>query len=209
MTSIIPWTAPESAELWPASFCSPFCSQRLDLIMTYIQLFICLVTRYCLCTVGKCVAGRMWQQSINKNSISQQLNSFDCTLLLNSTTKIFQSDLHIRVTGFHHYHIKARSNWATEIRDDFIVDKDSVNVILLEGISSDLIQLPPGVFLHSADVVHVQLDPFINPTEQLPVEISEQALLLLKEERGTKFILEGEFCVVLTEVHKMPWNEIV
>lgn len=85
------------------------------------------------------------------------------------------------------------------------MDTDSVNVILLEGITSDLIQLPPGVFLHSADVVHVQLDPFINPTEQLPVEISEQALLLLlKEERGTKFILEGEFCVVLTEVHKMP-----
>lgn len=84
------------------------------------------------------------------------------------------------------------------------MDKDSVNVILLEGISSDLIQLPPGVFLHSADVVHVQLDPFINPTEQLPVEISEQALLLLKAERGTKFILEGEFCVVLTEIHKMP-----
>lgn len=75
------------------------------------------------------------------------------------------------------------------MKNDFKVDTDSVNVILLEGISSDLIQFPPGLFLHSADVVHVQLDPFINPTEQLPVEISEQALLLLlKEERGTKFI---------------------
>lgn len=89
------------------------------------------------------------------------------------------------------------------MRNGFKVDKDSVNVILLEGISSDLIQFPPGLFLHSADVVHVQLDPFINPTEQLPVEISEQALLLLlNENRGAKFIFR-RFCVVLTEVHKM------
>lgn len=74
------------------------------------------------------------------------------------------------------------------------MDKNRVNVNLLEGISSDLIQFPPGLFLHSADVFHVQLDPFINPTEQLPVEISEQALLLLlKGEKGTQFILEGEF----------------
>jgi len=134
--------------------------------------------------VGKCEAG---QQNINKNSISQQRNS----ILKNSTTKIYQSNLLIRVTGFYS-------------------GQRQCNVNLLKAISSDLIQLPPGFFLHSADVIHVQLDPFINPTEQLPVEISEQALLLLlKEVRGTKFILEGEFCVVLTvqkskRCHEMP-----
>lgn len=57
--------------------------------------------------------------------------------------------------------------------------------------SSDLIQFLPGLFLHSADVVHVQLDPFINPTEQLPVEVSEQALLLLENKREKYYVYLG------------------
>lgn len=85
MMSLIPWTAPESAELWSAPLCCPFCSQWLDLIMGYVQLLICLVTRNCLCVVGKFVAGlsRHSKHQTNKNSISQRMNSAACKFYYN------------------------------------------------------------------------------------------------------------------------------
>lgn len=92
LTSLIPRTAPESAELWPAPLCCPFCSQWLDLIMGYIQLFICLVTRNCLCVVGKCVVGprrHSKHRNTNKNAISQ--HEFSQYSLLNSTTKYLRA----------------------------------------------------------------------------------------------------------------------
>lgn len=56
----------------------------------------------------------------------------------------------------------------------------SVNFTCLIYRPSHLIKFLPGLFLHSPDVVHVELNPSVDPAEELPMEVSEQALLLLR-----------------------------
>lgn len=42
-----------------------------------------------------------------------------------------------------------------------------------------LIQLLRCLLLHASDVIHRQVDPFVDPAEQLSVEVGEQTLLHL------------------------------
>ena len=43
-----------------------------------------------------------------------------------------------------------------------------------------LVQLLACLLLHAPDVLHGQLDPLVDPAEELAVEVGEQALLLLR-----------------------------
>lgn len=58
-----------------------------------------------------------------------------------------------------------------------------ISALSLSLSVAHLIQLLPGLLLHPANVIHVQFNPIINPAEELPVEISKQALFLLLAER--------------------------
>lgn len=67
-----------------------------------------------------------------------------------------------------------------QVRCVFFFFISSVNFTCLIYRPSHLIKFLPGLFLHSPDVVHVELNPSVDPAEELPMEVSEQALLLLR-----------------------------
>lgn len=46
-----------------------------------------------------------------------------------------------------------------------------------------LVQLPLRLSLHLPDVIHSQLHPLIDPTEELAVKVGEDPLLLLGRQR--------------------------
>lgn len=56
-----------------------------------------------------------------------------------------------------------------------------------------LIQLFARLVLHATNIIHVQLNPLVDPAEQLTVEVSEQTLLLLRMKRNKcKTIKKGD-----------------
>lgn len=53
------------------------------------------------------------------------------------------------------------------------------------GKCPHIIQLLLSVLLHAANVVHWQIDPLVDPAEQLPVKVGEDALLHLDGPSGS------------------------
>lgn len=61
--------------------------------------------------------------------------------------------------------------------------------------SSYLVQLPLGLLLHSADVIHCEFNPLVDAAEQLSVEVGEQTLLHLDTVGGWGTALEQHWSV--------------
>lgn len=58
-----------------------------------------------------------------------------------------------------------------------------------------LLKLFLSLLLHPPDVLHGQTHPFVNPAEQLTVEVGENTLFLLwKEEEGERIKTKGASC---------------
>lgn len=53
--------------------------------------------------------------------------------------------------------------------------------VFLLWASTYLIQLSLRLFFHPSNIIHSQVNPLIEPTEQLPVEVCKQTLLLLEK----------------------------
>lgn len=52
-----------------------------------------------------------------------------------------------------------------------------------------LVQLPLCLFLHPTNVIHTKVHPAVQPTKELPVEISEEPFLLLLRQREMRLML--------------------
>lgn len=64
-----------------------------------------------------------------------------------------------------------------------------LQTIIMCKCHSHLLQLSLRLLLHPADVLHGELHPAVNPTEELTVEVGEDSLLLLQTQMKNSLLL--------------------